>query len=664
MRYIIGINGTLHDSSVAAFNRETERLDYFYSEDRHSGVPHHYGFPIASLDELRKKINFEDIAAIALTRNINEYIHPPTNYFAEFESVLRKPIETFLSELYYNPNRIRFSDLFSDGKIFIKKIINEIEIKFNLKQNRLLYFQKKICYLVHNVILEINLLNEIRDFFGNVKIISISHHECHASLAFTSKFSSCGTITWDGRGEFQSTTLGVMDREKMNLIEFHKSIEHPFSIGSFYNLFVEFCGFNRESGPGKLMGLSAYGKPVYEDVFSEMIIDEGNFSFRYNEELLQTCDVEPLKLTKYAKKIIGDPSNDWKDPRIQNIALGAQIAVEKVALKLLSDAKKITGKTKFHFSGGVALNCLMNGKLFNATDEFDIYPACGDDGTSIGACIASHQRMKREEKNHLPTIIENYKPNSLLNLEFKENQILELLRSFGLTYELSNPDNLATLILDNKIISVLNNSYEVGPRALGSRSIIGNAFSPVTWSYINSKIKLREDFRPFAPMVLDEDLKQIFGEKENLTTKYMLSALPVKPDVKKLIPAVVHLNGTARVQSICKNNEFYYELLKSIKRKKSLGICINTSLNMAGESIIDTPKRLIEFFAISELDAIVIGTYLVIKKNNVKSLSCIKKTIKNSCSYLSSRVNFYQNCFSKTGRQDYTFGNTFKDLYG
>ena len=663
MTYIIGINGNLHDSSLVAFNRENETLEYYYSEDRHSGVPHHYGFPHASIEKLRTKINFSAIEAIALSRDVEKYIFPPLNYYSDLEEKLREPMRLILSDLYYKNHDKSIDSRLNKATCSVRKLLDSIRIDYKTTGKSTFYYQKKICYLIHNILLEVALLEDIRIHFGDIKVMSIEHHLCHASLSMTSKFDSCTIISWDGRGEFDSTNLWKMDRKVKQPIELIRSIKHPFSLGLFYNLFVEYCGFNKESGPGKLMGLSAYGKPTFSDLFANMITVNEDFDIKYNDKLIQTCDVEPLSLTPYTQKLIGPPSKSWKDSRIQDIAYGAQQALESAALQLLESAIKITRKSNVHFSGGVALNCLMNGKLFKKTSDYDIYPACGDDGTAYGAAIACHLDLKRDQANSMISRISNYEIGKIFNLTFKDSEIICHLKECKLEYEFAKTEIIADLILKNQIIGVLKNSYEIGPRALGTRSIIGNAFSEKTWSHINSEIKFREDFRPFAPMILDEDLGIIFGENSKLSTNYMLTALPVESEVKIKIPSVVHKNGTARVQKISAKNGFYFDLLQNIKSKKGLGVCINTSLNIAGESIIDTPQRLVEFFAISALDAIVIGPFLIERNANIDSLKTIKNQLSNRTNYINKRTDSYALKYAKTGKQEHHFKDTFEKIF-
>ena len=233
MTYIIGINGNLHDSSLVAFNRENETLEYYYSEDRHSGVPHHYGFPHASIEKLRTKINFSAIEAIALSRDVEKYIFPPQNYYSELEEKLREPMRLILSDLYYKNHDKSIDSRLNKATCSVRKLLDSIRFDYKTTGKSTFYYQKKICYLIHNILLEVALLKDIRIHFGDIKVMSIEHHLCHASLSMTSKFDSCTIISWDGRGEFDSTNLWTMDRKVKQPIELIRSIKHPFSLGYF-----------------------------------------------------------------------------------------------------------------------------------------------------------------------------------------------------------------------------------------------------------------------------------------------------------------------------------------------------------------------------------------------------------------------------------------------
>ncbi len=662
MSYTLGINGSLHDSSLVALHIDTPELDYFFTEDRHSGIPHHYGFPIASAEKLKKIINLKSISSIALSRDIKEFLCPPLNYFAEYEESLREPMQLLLNDMLSLSKFVTDRQIIDLKRDEINCLINSLNLK---NGDRKLYFKKKLCYLVNQVLIELNLIKKTNEVFEGIPIIGVNHHQCHASLALNSSLNECAVITWDGRGEFDTTTLWKMNRFKSNKIEPMRKIKHPFSLGSFYNLFVEYCGFNRESGPGKLMGLSAYGSPVFDDIFRNMINVSMDFDIKFNTDLIHVSDVEPLSLTSYTKEVIGPPSSLWREERLQNIAFSAQKALEKAAAELLNAAKSITNSNHVFFSGGVALNCVMNGKLFPLTSNYDIFPASGDDGTALGAAlsIANTKKIKNDISKVNKNIRFSITDVNNYNNKFSDQEISKILNSFKLNYRFFKIEEVADLILSDHVIGILKDSYEIGPRALGQRSILGNAFSSKTWPRINSEIKFREDFRPFAPMVINDDLKSFFGINSRYATNSMLSALEVSKHLRSNVPAIVHKNGKARVQVINKEQDFYYSLLKSIKKKRGLGICVNTSLNMSGESMIETPDRLIEFFAITSLDGIVIGPFIVERSSNEKILNKIKSLLGHPSDYLKKRKNAYTKRFSMSGKPKMLFESTFEQLF-
>jgi len=465
------------------------------------------------------------------------------------------------------------------------------------------------------------------------------HHLSHAASAFfPSPFSEAAIISLDGVGE--KATTSIFSGEGNTLKPIYE-IQFPHSIGLLYSAFTYFTGFKVNSGEYKLMGLAPYGEPIYVDKIKDNLIEiKEDGSFRLNMKYFGFMN----KLTMTNKKFEDLCNGPARKPesiitqREMDLAKSIQVVTEEILLKISRFAKSITGKKHLCLAGGVALNCVANGKLLQSGifDNVWIQPASGDAGGSIGAALYCwHQILgnPRIRKNGDGDSMNN----SYLGPSFKTSDIEEFLTKNKFPFKkIINPSKRASIIANlvdkQKVVGLFNGKMEFGPRALGNRSIIADARNKKMQSYLNLAIKFRESFRPFAPVVLEEDICDYF--EIDHTSPYMLLVYPVKQNrrikQKKInkntklkkwinnprsdIPAITHVDYSARVQTInIKQNPFMYRVLKTFKKLTGYSIMINTSLNIRSEPIVCTPQDAYKCFMRTGMDILVLENLILFK---------------------------------------------------
>lgn len=456
-----------------------------------------------------------------------------------------------------------------------------------------------------------SVLRTLKEGFGyKGKITFYDHYDCHASVCyFPSGFDQSAILILDGAGERASARIyKALGNKFENLFQ----TDYPNSVGRFYGWITDYLGFHIESDEGKIMGLAPYGD---ESLVSEMrklveIKEDGSYQFDYTyfEFMRDNSKGFSDKFTD----IFGPKRNKYDDltQHHRNIARAAQVILEEVVVGMAKLTKHLTGEDNLCIGGGVALNCVANGKIVKSGlfKNVYIYPASGDNGTSIGAALYAYYFKKSVKvyyrKNQSP----------YLGYEADEYRILRSLRKHHLVYRKSENicKETAELLANNKIVGWFQGRSEVGPRALGNRSILANPRDPNNKDRVNNKIKFRESFRPFAPSVLKEYEKDYFDM--NTDSPYMIIAFDSKTNNKDLIPAVVHVDGTARVQSVTKaRNEKYWNLINEFYKITGTPLVLNTSFNRAGEVMVNTPEQAIETFLGSQLDVLVLEDYIIIK---------------------------------------------------
>ncbi|MCD6327089.1 carbamoyltransferase [bacterium] len=483
----------------------------------------------------------------------------------------------------------------------------------------------------------------IRDTIGKEldykgELIFTEHHESHAASAFfPSPFEEAAIVTMDGVGEWGTTSVGFGKGNRIKLIS---EIRFPHSLGLLYSAFTYYTGFRVNSGEYKIMGLAPYGEPKYVDLIREHLIDlKDDGSFKMNMAYFNYCAGLTMTNERFHKLFGGAPRKPESpvEQRHMDLARSVQVVTEEAMIKLARYARKETGSSNLCLAGGVALNCVGNGKILeeNIFDNIWIQPAAGDAGGALGvALFIWHQYFDNARQ---ADGVHDVQKASLLGPEFSEEQIEGFLRKQGANYQNVGQDKIAArvaeLLANEKVVGWFQGRMEFGPRALGSRSIIGDARSIDMQTIMNKKIKFRESFRPFAPTVLREDVSDYF--EMNVESPYMLLVAPVKRErciksdeanslfgIDKLklrrsdIPAITHVDYSARVQTVDeKGNPSYYEMISEFKKLTGCPVIINTSFNVRGEPIVCTPEDAYRCFMRTRMDYLAVGPFLLDKND-------------------------------------------------
>lgn len=475
------------------------------------------------------------------------------------------------------------------------------------------------------------------------RYVFLEHHESHAASAFfPSPFQESAILTMDGVGEWATTSMGL---GKGNQIELLKELHFPHSLGLLYSAFTYFTGFRVNSGEYKLMGLAPYGQPIYRDAILDSLIDlKDDGSFRMNMDFFNYCAGMTMTNDRFASLFDGPArvSESRITQREMDIAASIQVVTEEIVLRMAKYVRETTGMSNLCLAGGVALNCVANGKILRERifDHLWIQPAAGDAGGALGAAMfVWHQLLdKPRETNET----HDTQSGSLLGPEYDDATIREFLDSTDAVYETFDTeagliDAVAESLATEKVVGHFGGRMEFGPRALGARSILGDPRSPNMQSVMNLKIKFRESFRPFAPSVLREHASDYFDMNPEDQSPYMLLVAPVHekrciddqdaPDdlegIDRLlkvcrsdVPAITHVDYSARVQTVDPDrNERYYSIIQGFYEKTGCPVVINTSFNIRGEPIVCTPEQAYRCFLATHMDVLVLGNILLRKEN-------------------------------------------------
>lgn len=480
------------------------------------------------------------------------------------------------------------------------------------------------------------LIKDELDYSG--QIIFPEHHESHAASAFfPSPYQEAAFITMDGVGEWATSSFGI---GKDNKIELLADIQFPNSLGLLYSAFTYYTGFRVNSGEYKVMGLAPYGEPKYKQLIYDHLIDvKEDGSFRMNMDYFDYCAGLTMTNSKF-HKLFGGPPREPESKLTQkemDLARSVQEVAEEIVLKMAKHVKEKTGMKYLCLAGGVALNCVANGKLLRTGlfDDIWIQPAAGDAGGAIGAALLTwYQYLGNTRKADNKT---DSMKGAYLGPEFDNEQVERLLKDNDYAYHALTDEELfekvADLLAEEKVIGWFQGRLEFGPRALGSRSIIGDARSPKMQKTMNLKIKYRESFRPFAPSVRAESISEYF--EIDRESPYMLLVADVKKEkqvqmskeqdsyfgleklnaVRSEIPAVTHVDYSARIQSVNREtNPRYHQMITKFNEKYGCPVIVNTSFNVRGEPLVCTPEDAYLCFMRTEMDYLVIGNYLLDKK--------------------------------------------------
>lgn len=442
-------------------------------------------------------------------------------------------------------------------------------------------------------------------------VLFTSHHEAHAASAFyVSGFEEAAVVTVDGVGEWATTTIS---HGKGNDLQILEEIHFPHSLGLLYSALTYYLGFKVNSAEYKVMGLAPYGEPKYVEQMKQLIQlkEDGSFAldmsyFRYEYGLTMTG--------RKLEKLFGQPTRKQESPLTQfhkDVARSLQEVTNEAMLKIVAHARQKTGCSKLCLAGGVALNCVANGHILRSGmfEELFVQPAAGDAGGALGAALAAwhkHFKGKRSPKME----------HAFLGNAYSNDEIETFLKSKNLPYERLDDaaliDRVSSLLEGENVIGWFQGRMEYGPRSLGSRSILADARNPENWKKVNVKIKFRESFRPFAPTVLEENVSEWFDlDRES---PYMLIVADTLPEKRAKIPAVTHVDGSARIQTIRHDqNPRYYDLIQAFAQKTGCPVIINTSFNVRGEPIVESPENALNCFLHTHMDYLVLGNCVLAK---------------------------------------------------
>ncbi|HNV00680.1 MAG: hypothetical protein KA191_11095 [Verrucomicrobia bacterium] len=478
--------------------------------------------------------------------------------------------------------------------------------------------------------------DQVPDLSASVPILFTEHHQAHAAAAFfPSPFRESAIVTCDGVGEWATTTIGLGRRTELELL---KELRFPHSLGLLYSAFTSYCGFRINSGEYKLMGLAPYGEPMYENTIRRDLIDlKEDGSVWLNLDYFDFLRGTTMTNERF-HRLFGGPPRPPEGPierRHLDVARSIQVVTEEAMLRLARHAREVTGLPHLCLAGGVALNCVANGRILREGlfERLWIQPAAGDAGGALGAALAAwHSRWqgprgRPDDDNPEADAMQS----ALLGPSFTDGEIEDALRIHGAVYERLDSDALLRRVVAwlaaEKVVGWFQGRMEFGPRALGNRSILGDPRSPRMQSMMNLKVKFRESFRPFAPVVLRENAADYF-ELET-ASPYMLLVAPIRPALRRPVPAgleglarlaavrsdlpaVTHVDYSARIQTVSqRQNPRLYDLLQCWRAATGCAVLVNTSFNVRGEPVVCSPDDAYRCFVNTEMDALAIGSFVL-----------------------------------------------------
>ncbi len=476
---------------------------------------------------------------------------------------------------------------------------------------------------------------ELPELRPDCPILFTEHHQSHAASAFyPSPFDEAAILTIDGVGEWATTTMGHGRGGEIKML---KELRFPHSLGLLYSAFTDYCGFRINSGEYKLMGLAPYGEPKYAGAIRRELLDiKPDGSFWLNLDYFNFLSGTTMTNERFHKLFGGPPRGGEEkiEPRHMDVARSIQLVTEEIMLLLARHAREITGQKNLCLAGGVALNCVANGLMLKEKifENLWIQPAAGDAGGALGAALAAwHGQGGAAQARVQPKPGGDAMQASLLGPAYSDDEIEATLRSHGAVYQKLEPDALIDFTVDllkaEKVVGWFQGRMEFGPRALGNRSILGDARSPKMQSVMNLKVKFRESFRPFAPIVRRERVADYF--ELDTASPYMLLVAPIKQELRRgvstevkgldrlkeirsTLPAITHVDYSARIQTVEReDNPLLYDLLLGFERATGSGVLVNTSFNVRGEPIVCTPDDAYRCFMNTEMDYLIMGGFVI-----------------------------------------------------
>jgi carbamoyltransferase len=598
---ILGLSAFYHDSAAALL--EDGRIVAAAQEERFTRKKHDSGFPKHAVAYCLGEagIGLDEVDHIAF------YDKP----FLKFERLL----ETYLA--------------FAPKGFASFRMAMPVWLKEKLFQKRLL-------------VEKLNELGGERDLES--RLLFTEHHQSHAASAFyPSPFEEAAVLTIDGVGEWATTSVGVGRGRELEMI---KELHFPHSLGLLYSAFTYYTGFKVNSGEYKVMGLAPYGRPKYAQLILDHLIDlKEDGSFRLNQDYFNYCTGLTMTNRRFDELFGGAPrrSEDLVQQREMDLAASIQAVTEEVMLRLTRALARETGQRNLCLAGGVALNCVANGKILRdgAFERIWIQPAAGDAGGSLGAALAAHHLFKGQPRQLNGA--QDGMSGAYLGPAFEQAEIERRLRASGAVFEVI-PDQpmiagTADALAGGKAVGWFQGRMEFGPRALGGRSILGDARSPTMQKMLNLKVKYRESFRPFAPSVLREHVADWFELDDD--SPYMLLVADVVQSRRRLmnedeealfgidklnvvrseIPAVTHVDYSARIQTVhADTNPRYHDLLSAFHQRTGCPVLVNTSFNVRGEPIVCTPEDAFHCFMGTEIELLVAGNCVLQKEQQDPAL--------------------------------------------
>ena len=591
--YVLGISCYYHDAAAALL--KDGDLIAASEEERFSRVKHDAAFPVRAIEFCLRAGGISD-------RDL-DYVVFYEKTFLKFERILK----TIMVSSPWSARMFREAmTAWLSEKLWVKEIIKE---KLQLEDKNILFSE---------------------------------HHLSHAASAFfCSSFEKAAILTADAVGEWATATLGVGDDRNITL--FHE-LRFPHSVGLLYSAFTAFLGFEVNEGEYKVMGMASYGTPRYVDRIYKLleVRDDGSlwmdmdyFSYLRSPTKAYSQSFEKLfgkardpkaaffTLTSGYPSYFGEKPDDFEKLGEENqyyadLAASVQVVTEEILLKMARYLQQKTGLKKLCMAGGVALNSVVNSRILKETpfEEIYIQPAAGDGGGALGAALWGYHAVLGQPRRFRME-------HAYWGEQFSDAQIRDFLRESRIAYhELSDPDALYDRVVEGliqgKVVGWCQGRSEWGPRALGNRSILADPRRAEMKDIVNTKIKFREPYRPFAPSVLSERAEGFFeisDAQHQSPARFMLYVVDVKEEKREAIPAVTHVDGTARIQTVdSRDNPAYYHLIQRFEKATGVPLLLNTSFNLRGEPIVNTPREAFSTFSRSGLDLLVLGPYLIEKK--------------------------------------------------
>ena len=596
MTYLLGISAYYHDSAAAIIKDEI--IIAAAQEERFTRIKQDSNFPIKAIEYCLKEAGIEPEQLDGIV-----YYEKP---FVKFERIL----ETAMAYAPFSMKSfINAMPVWLKTKLFIPSQIDK-------------HFEKRL----------------------QCPIYFTTHHESHcASAFFPSPFEEAAILCLDGVGEWDTTTWGI---GKGNKIEIKQKIEFPHSLGLLYSVFTGFLGFKVNSGEYKVMGLAPYGEPIYKDLILEKLIDvKEDGSFWLNQEYFGYCTTDYMFNEKFEKLFNRKPrkAESALTQDDMDMAASIQAVTEEIILKLANYVHKQTGMKNLCLAGGVALNCVSNGNILKNGPFENIWtqPAAGDAGGALGAALAIHYMHLKNERN---TNGNDFQFGSLLGPKYSDEDILKTLEKFEAKYTKYETEEevaqvVAKYISEGKSIGHFAGRMEYGPRALGNRSILADPRNREMQKNLNLAIKKRESFRPFAPSCLEEDVEEFFDIRKGKKSPYMLLTQPISEKImteltdeeknykgieklkayRSTLPAITHVNYSARIQTVSKEvNPRYWNIINEFKKLTACSVVVNTSFNIRGEPIVNTPENAYKCFMFTDLDVLVLENFVLLKQEQKK----------------------------------------------